>query len=168
MVEQESAERDECDNDDGGGEGMSGRHPRQPHGQDIFSKTQKPIAEWFGRGVDGGAGAGFCAVRSEGHSAGEQGGGPSPFRRGTSGSGESKESGGGRANEGVQGVPESVEVGNFVREELQKIKRNGDCENPWMRKNLQAGRQVQNAEALEQAERRDSGVKIEAGGKSGA
>jgi len=36
-----------------------------------------------------------------------------------------------------------------------------------MRKNLQACRQVENPEALKQAECRDSGVKIEAGRKSG-
>jgi hypothetical protein len=37
-----------------------------------------------------------------------------------------------------------------------------------MRKNLQSGRQMEHPEALEKTQRRDSGVKIEAGRKSGA
>jgi hypothetical protein len=37
-----------------------------------------------------------------------------------------------------------------------------------MRKNLQSGRQMEHAEALEKPKRRDSSVKIEAGRKSGA
>ncbi len=32
MVEQEGGKRDECNNDDGGGNGMSGGHPGQPNG----------------------------------------------------------------------------------------------------------------------------------------
>src|SRR5258708_37452740 len=80
MVEQEGGKRDECNNDYGCGNGMGCRHPGQPNGQDIFSETQCPIAQWLGAGIDGGARAGFRAVCGEGNSAGAQRSAPAPFR----------------------------------------------------------------------------------------
>src|SRR2546427_2193355 len=106
-------------------------------------------------------------MRSESDSTGEQRGTQAPFRRGCPGGGESEQGSGGRANEGVDGVPEGVEVRDFVREEFQQIKCEGNSKNPWMRENLQSSGQMKYAEALEKPKRRDSGVKIEAGRKSG-
>jgi len=71
-------------------------------------------------------------------------------------------------NESVDRVPDRVEVRNFVREKFDEIKGYRDAQHPGMRKNLQSGRQMEHAEALEKTQRRDCGVKIEAGRKSGA
>src|SRR5260370_33774452 len=106
-------------------------------------------------------------MRCESDSAGEERGSPTPFRRSCSGGGESEQSGGWRTNERVDGVPKRIEVGDFVRKEFLQVERDGNSKHPGMRKNLQARRQVENSEALKQAERRHSGVKIEAGRKSG-
>src|SRR5258708_2273622 len=161
MVEQKAAEPDERSDDEGGGKGMNGRHPREPHGKEIFSKTQNPIAKRFGAGVDGGARAGFFAMRRESDSAGEQRRAPAPFRGSCPGGRESEQGGSGRSDKSVDGVPESVEARDFVRQEFQQIERDGNSKDPGMRKNLQSSRQMKHAEALEQPKRSDGGVKIE-------
>ena len=168
VVNDKRREHDERGDNDGCGDGMGRGHPSEPYGQEVFTKTQDPIAERFGTGVDGGAGAGFCAVRGEGDSTSEQGGPPAPLGSGATSGGESEESGGRRTYEGVDGVPYRIEVRNFVRKKLQQIKTDGDSENPGMGEALQARRQVEDAEALEKAESRDGGVEIEAGRESGA
>ena len=162
VVEQKRREPDECDYDDGGGDGMGGGHPGEPYRQEVFSKTQDPIAERFGAGVDGGAGASFCTVRGEGYSSGEQGGPPAPLGCGSASGGKSEKCGGGRADEGVDSVPNGVEVRDFVRQEFQQVEKDGDSENPGMREYLQFRREMEDAEALEKAESGDSGVEIEA------
>ena len=75
---------------------------------------------------------------------------------------------GGRANEGVNCVPDGVEVRNFVGKKFNQIESAGDSENPRVGKNLQGRRKLQNAVPLEKTERGHSCVEIQAGGKSGA
>src|SRR5260370_5139862 len=100
MIEQEGRKREERGNDDGGRKGMSRCHPGQPNGEDVFAKTQYPIAERFGTRVHGGARAGFCAMRSKSDSTSDKGGTPAPFRRGRPHGGVSKE--GARRGAGVR------------------------------------------------------------------
>ena len=62
--------------------------------------------------------------------------------------------------------PKSLAINGDVVAGIAKGYR--DAQHPGMRKNLQSGRQMEHPEALEKTQRRDSGVKIEAGRKSGA
>ena len=107
-------------------------------------------------------------MRGEGDSTGDEGGAPTPFRRGPAGCRVGKYSRSGRTNEGVDGVPNSVKIRNLVGEEFQEIERDGDSENPWMSQSLQSRRETEHAETLKQAERRDGGVEIQTGRKSGS
>src|SRR6267378_7521664 len=93
---------------------------------------------------------------------------PSAIPVGSSRGGKSEKGGSGRTNESVDRIPDRVEVGDFVRKKFDEIKGYRDAQHPGMRKNLQSGRQMEHPEALEKTQRRDSGVKIEAGRKSGA
>src|SRR5579863_3724373 len=131
---------------------MGRAHPRQPDRQEVFSETQHPIAERFGTCVDRGSGAGFRSVRSERDSAGEQRGAPAPLWRRGSGGGESKQSGGGRANKSVDQIPDRIDIGYFVRKEFQNVKCSGDSEDPGMRKNLKLGGEMDNSESLKQTQ----------------
>src|SRR5260370_7743498 len=105
MIEQEGRKREERGNNDGCGKGMSRCHPGQPNGEDVFAKTQYPIAEWFGTRVYSGARTGFRAMRSKSDSAGDKGGAPAPFRRGSSSGSVSKERPPGPADESTDAVP---------------------------------------------------------------
>jgi len=68
----------------------------------------------------------------------------------------------------VNGIPDSVEVWDFVREEFDQIKCQRNSEHPGMRKNLQSGRQMEYAEALEKPKRGYGGIEIQSGGESSA
>jgi hypothetical protein len=94
--------------------GMRGRKPREPDGKQIFADTKRPITERFGNGVGGGARAGFGAVRSEGNSTCEKRGSPAPFGAQVGGDAERENSGGGRADEGVEKIPDGIEIRNLV------------------------------------------------------
>ncbi len=147
---------------------MNGSHPSQPNSQEIFSETQRPIAHWFGNGVDGGSRAGFGAVRGERNASGEKCGGPTPFfTRRTSGS--VREDGScGRTDEGVHGIPDGVDVWNFVGEKLDEIQRDRQPDNPRTREHVEGAGQVQNAESFKKPERCHGGIKIQTGGEAGA
>ena len=147
---------------------MSRSHPGQPDGEDVFAKTQDPIAERFRASVHGGARAGFGAMRSKSDSAGDEGGAPAPFRCDSTSGGKCEKRRGRRADESVDGIPDGINVWNLVREEFQKIERDRDSKNPGMGKGLQSWREMEHSEALEKTERRDGGVEIEAGRKSSA
>ena len=68
----------------------------------------------------------------------------------------------------MDGVPNGIDVGNFVGEEFDGIERDCDAENPRMREHLHGTRQMDNAKALQKAESRDRGVEIQTGRESGA
>ena len=95
-------------------------------------------------------------------------GSPAPLRwRGCCGTvGKQRRSG--RTNEGVDGIPDSVEVGNLVGEKFDEVESDGSAENDGMSDNGKRRRQMNDTEALQKAERGDGGVEIEAGRKSGA
>ena len=93
---------------------MRGREPGEPDGKKVFADAERPIGKRFGNGVDGGARAGLGAVRGEGDSAGEEGSDPAPLGAETRRDSEGQDSGGGRANESVEKIPDGVEVRNFV------------------------------------------------------
>src|SRR5258708_20312274 len=126
------------------------------------------MAEGVRGDIHGGAGAGFCAVRSECDAAGEEGRGPAP---GLGGSGRGAECKQGRCrwtNKGVDGLPDGIDVGEFVGEKFHDVKNAGDGENKGMGEDLEMFGEVDDAETLEEAESGDSGVDVQAGSKTGA
>ncbi len=168
VIEKEDGESEKENSDDDGGNGMHGGEPSEPDGEDIFTETENPVAEGLGTGVDSGAGAGLGAVGSERDAASKKGGTPTPLRGSGASRSVSKQSGGGRTNEGVSGIPDGVEVRNLVGEEFDEIKGDGEGENPRMGEDFQRRGKMDDAETLEEAESGDGGVEIQAGGKSGA
>jgi len=145
---------------------MRGGKPRQPYGEQVFADAQSPIAEGFGNGVDGRAGGGFGAVRSERDASSEKCGGPAPFGWRSSGGAVGEDSRSWWTDERVDGVPDGVEKRNFVGEKFEDVERDGDAENDGMSHHCQCRRQVNHAKALQEAESSDGGVKVEAGGKA--
>src|SRR6266403_3898860 len=168
IVEQDGRRCDERDDDDCCRERMSSRHPREPHGQDVFSKTQNPIAEWLRAGVHRGSRAGLRTMRGESNSSRKERRAPAPFGGSSAGCRVSQECGSGRANERVDGIPDGVEVRYLVREKFNQIKSDSNSKDPRVGKNLQGRRKLQHAVTLEKAKRGHSCVKIQSGGKSGA
>jgi hypothetical protein len=168
-VDEEVDAQDEESGDDGGGEKrMGGGEPGEPDGENVFAEAEGPVGEGFGAGIDGGAGGGFRAVGGEGDASGEKSGGPVPVRSGGAESAEGEQSGGGRADESVHGIPEGVEPGNFVGEEFDKIESDGNGENGGIREDTQGCGEVDHPKALEETEGGDGGVEIESGGEAGA
>src|ERR1700737_3587793 len=147
---------------------MDRGHPGEPDGESVLPQTEQPIAEGLGASVDSGAGAGLCAVGSKSDAAGKKRGTPPPLRRSCDRSAISEKRGGGRTDQRVDGVPDGVDVGNFVGEKFNRIESERDSENPRMRENLEGSRQMEDAVPLKKAKRRDGGVEIHAGRKSGA
>src|SRR5690349_12213209 len=138
VVKKVGAEEEESEDDDDGGYGMRGREPGEPDGEEVFTEAENPVAKGFGDGVNGGAGGGFGAVGGEGHSAGEERGGPAPFGADGGRGSVGDEGGGGRANEGVEGVPEGVEVGDFVSKKFDEVESDGYAENDRVGENFES------------------------------
>src|SRR6516164_2110847 len=147
---------------------MSGREPGEPHGEKVFPETQDPVAEGLGYGVDGGARRSFRTVGGEGHAAGEKGGYPAPLRRNRGRGTVPDQRRRGGTYEGMHRVPDGIDVGNFVGEKLDDVKSDGDSEHQGVRDDFQRGRKMNDAEALQKAERSNGCIEIEAGGKTGA
>lgn len=168
VIEQEDAKGHERNHDEGGHKWVGGGHPGEPNGEDIFSQTQGPITDWLGNGVDRGASAGLGAVRRERHSASEESGGPTQLGGGGASRGVRKNGCGGRPDEGVNGIPNGIDVRDFVREELGEIENSGEDEDRRVGKAVKGRRKMNDTETLEQAQRGDSRVQIQTGGEPGA
>src|SRR6202012_3451784 len=59
-------------------------------------------------------------------------------------------------------IPNRIDEWNFVSEKFDDVKRDRNPENPGMRQHLQLFRQVNHAEALQQPQRRNGCVEVEA------
>ena len=68
----------------------------------------------------------------------------------------------------MNGLPDGIDVGDFVGEKFHNVENASNCEDERMGENLKMFGKMNNAEALEQTESRDGGVEVEAGGKTGA
>src|SRR5712664_1688342 len=101
---------------------MDRSHPSEPDGKSILSQTEQPVAERLGTGVDGGAGAGFCAVRSKSDAASEKRSAPAPLRRSRKRSAVREKCRGGWTDQRVDSIPDGVDVGNFIGEKFNHIK----------------------------------------------
>src|SRR5258708_35950893 len=102
-------------------------------------------------------------MRSECDAAGDEGRGPAPGF-GSSGRGAECEQGRCRwTNKGVDGLPDGIDVGEFVGEKFHDVKNAGDGENKRMGEDLEMFGEMDDAETLEEAESGDSGVDVQAG-----
>src|SRR5258708_37788484 len=107
-------------------------------------------------------------MRSERDAAGDEGRGPAPGF-GSGGRGVGCEQGRCRwTNKGVDGLPDGIDVGDFVGEKFHDVKNAGDGENKGMGEDLEMFGEMDDAETLEEAESGDSGVDVQAGSKTGA
>ena len=147
---------------------MGGRKPSEPDGKKVFAEAERPIRKRLGNRVCRSACAGFGAVRSKRDASGKKRGKPAPLAGKVGGNAERENGCGGRTDEGVKKIPDSVEERHFVCEKFENVKTDGEAENDGMREDVQFFRQMDDVKALEQAKGGDGGVEIESGGKSGA
>jgi len=106
-------------------------------------------------------------VRSKGDSTGEQCCGPAPFRRSSCGRTICNQSCCWRPNKCVKHIPDRVQVRNFIGEKFHDVQHDRNAENDGVGDDFQGRRQMDHTKSLENPERRDSRVEIEARGKSG-
>ena len=92
-------------------------------------------------------------MRSQSNSTGEQRRAPTPFGRRSSGCTVRKKRSSRRANYGVNRIPDCIDEWNLVGEKFDDVERDRNPENPGMRQHLQLLGQMDNAEALQQAQR---------------
>jgi hypothetical protein len=67
----------------------------------------------------------------------------------------------------VDGLPDGIDVGDFVGEKFHDVEDAGDGENEGMSEDLEMFGEMDDAESLEEAKSGDGGVDVEAGGKTG-
>src|ERR1019366_2730698 len=73
----------------------------------------------------------------------------------------------GNAHERVQGVPDKIERGNFVREKLDGKQRKRNTYYPPVRNRMKRTRQGQNASMCQQPHRCDGRVNVQSGSEAG-
>ena len=145
---------------------MARGQPGQADGEDVFAEAERDVGEGFGRGRYGGAGGGFAAVGDKGDPGAEQRRHQLVRGRKLGGGLVGQQSGDWDADEGVEGVPEQVEGGDFVGEEFEGEEREaGDDDGP-SGEQEQPGRKRHMAETGQQAEDGDGGVEIQSGGEA--
>ena len=158
-------EKDECGG--GGGDGVVGGEPGDADGDGVFGGGEGDVREGFGAGGDGGADGVLGAV-GEKRDAGAGGGGEQLHAgREVVGGLVGDEGGDGDANEGVEGVPDEIEGGDLVDDELGGEEQAGGDEDPGVREGVEARGESDPVEAVEQAEGEDGGVDVEPGGEAG-
>jgi len=161
---EDQEQNDKYDREDG----VCGREPGEPDGKKVFADAERPIRKRFGDGVSGGARAGFGAVCCEGDSSSEERGEPAPFRGDACGDAERENGRGRRSDEGVEKIPDRVEVGDFIGEEFEDVEADGETEHDGMREDVEFIGEMDDVEAFEKAESGDGSVEIEARREAGA
>ena len=79
---------------------------------------------------------------------------------------EGNQGGHGDAHEGVEGIPEEIEGGYLVGEELDGKQGERCADDPPIVEQMKAGGQLEQVEVGQQSERGDRGIDIEPGGKA--
>lgn len=166
-MQAEEKEDDADRGDASGGVGVVGGQPSEADGGYVFSGREGDVGEGFRTGSDEGACGGLGGV-GEGCDGGTGGGGEQlqlwrELRSGFVG----EKSGYRYADEGVGGVPEEVECGNFVGEELDCEEKAGDGDDPRVGERVQTWREDDPMEVCEDAEGPDGSVDVEPGGEAG-
>lgn len=151
----------------GGGNGMVRRHPGEADGDDILGAREGDIRDGLRAGGDGRANGGFGAVGDQ-RDGGSEGGGEDlhlgrELRTGVI----RDESGDGNADEGVEGVPEEVEAGDLVGDELGQEHGGAGGEDPGMAERVETWGQRHPMGAGQEAECQDGGVEVEPGSEAG-
>src|SRR5690606_13368167 len=114
--------------------------------------------------VDGEAEPGLGSVCGEGGEAGEGGGGHADFRWYVAQCGEGEEGGRGRTDEGVDRIPEGVDVADLVRDELDEVEGVGGRDDEGVGEPHDLRRHAMDpAEAERQPEYCDGCVEVETG-----
>ena len=168
VAQQYGAQDQKRHDDDDGRDGMNSREPGKPDGQQVFAKTQNPVADWFRYGVYGRPRGSFSAVGSERDASREKSRSPAPLLRSGSRSAVCDQGRCGRTDERMDCVPYGVQIRNFVGKKFDDVERDGNAKNDRMRDHLESRRQMNDTESLQESKSRDSGVEVEAGGKTGA
>ena len=117
-ADKQNDDQDEDGGDSGGGVGVASGEPGKRDGDDIFAEGEADVGEGFRRGCDGGTDSGLASVGGEGDGCTEEGGNELFLRRERGGGAPCDESGDRYADEGMERVPDEIEGGDFVGEEL--------------------------------------------------
>jgi hypothetical protein len=153
--------------DGGGDDGVVGREPGEADGYRVFGGAEGDIGDGLGRRGDGGANRGLGGVGGEGDGSAERGG-EYLHLRGELGAGLVGDKRGDRdADEGVEDIPEEIEGGELVGEELDEEEDGRDDEDPGVGEGTKTWRKLNEVGAVENAECEDGGVDVESGCEAG-
>ncbi len=165
-ADEQEQDQDEDEGDGRGDVGLPGGEPGEEDGQDIFAHAEGDVGEGLGRGGDGGADGGFAAVSDEGDSAsGKRGGKLLGGREGCRGL-IREERGDRNADEGVERVPDEVEGGDLVGEELDGEEREAGGDDAPVGEQVEGRGQGDEVEVCQEAEGGHGGVDVEPGGEA--
>ena len=158
---------DEKGSDDGGGgKRVHGGQPGEEDGERVFSAAEGDVGEGFRRRGDSYAHGGLAGVCGEGDEAASDGCSELQLGGELGGGAEGDEGGHWDANEGVKGVPEEVEGGEFVCEEFDNEKGEGGGDDPPTGDEVEGRRESEEMGVSEDSESGNGGVDVEASGKA--
>jgi hypothetical protein len=133
---------------------------------DVFGGADDDIGDGFGGSVDGEAGAGFCGMGDESGAAGEES--DKDFHGGMefSEDAEGEEAAADGADESVDGIPEGIDPGDFIGEELEGEEEGGADEDGGIAEDGEVGVFIGEGEEVEadgESGDEDGEVEINAG-----
>jgi len=150
---------------------MGGREPEDRRGRNVAEEGESPVGEWLGALIDGQAGCGFGGVGREGDTSAEQDQHPFGERVDLAEGGGGEDGRADGADESVDRIPNAVDPGNLVADELDDEGYAGAYEDGGVRENLEfvhGRRELQEIEAKCEAEAEDGCVEAEARGEAEA
>jgi hypothetical protein len=162
-------EGDDCDGGDAGSRvGVMRREPSEGDSADVFAGREGDVGERLRAGGHESAGGSLGGV-GNGCDGGTGGCGEELHLRGELVSGLIGEKcGDWDADERVGGVPDEIEGGDFVGEELDREEEAGYGDDPWVGEGVKTGRKDDPMDASEDAEGGNGGIDVEAGGEAGS
>src|SRR5208282_4982617 len=135
---------EDADEGDGRGDvGLKGGEPGEEDSERIFAEAERDVGERLGRRSDCGANGGFASVGDECNSAAGKSGGKLLARREASCGLKRKERGEGDANKSVERVPDEVEGGDFVDEEIDAEENESGGDDAPVRQKMERRGQVE-------------------------
>src|ERR1700687_3264259 len=150
-------------NDQGSRNRVPGSKPRQEYCERVFSRAEREIRNRLGRRGHGSPRSRLCSLRRQGDRPARQRRQQLLFwrklrRRAIGDQGRHRNS-----NKCVQGIPEQIESRDFVSEQLNRKKHAGGRNYPPTGKQMQPGRQVEQAGVGQKSECGHRGIHVETG-----
>ena len=167
------AEHDDHDRGDGqGGAKAAGEHgvvgggPGEADGYGVFRGAEGEVGDRLGAGGDDGAEGDFGAVGDGGEEAADSGGDELQAGREVGAGCVGEKRGGRDADDGVECVPDEVDAGDFVGDELPGEEDGAGGEDPRIAEGFESAGKGDPVITREETEGEDGGVEVEPGGEA--